>query len=404
MKTVDFRKKLGILLSCAGLAVCSLGLIINVNGVFFKPISEALGVGRGAVSLTSTLTTLATGFASVYALKIVNRYDLKKILIISVLITVLSTVGIAFSENLLVIYLLSIIRGIASCFFNTPVVTMIIGNWFITGRGTYSGVVMAFSGLGGAVMSPVLSRIIERYDYRISLLFDALLMILVCLPALFFLKASPEEEGYRPYLKGEHSEKQEKRSYGIVFRKDSLVFLLLMTIAFLCQATCSIAQHFSGYGESLGFQSSQGAFMISMAMIGNISGKFLVGLLADRIGELRSGLVLVSSFALGLILLFLSKGYLMLLIGSLLLGFSYACAVMLSNVTFAVYGNSQYSNAYGLLTLIINIGGALSVALVGYAYDFFHSYRLILISGIVMCIIVILCFIILERKLKKNDL
>ena len=66
MKTVDFRKKLGILLSCAGLAVCSLGLIINVNGVFFKPISEALGVGRGAVSLTSTLTTLATGFASVY--------------------------------------------------------------------------------------------------------------------------------------------------------------------------------------------------------------------------------------------------------------------------------------------------------------------------------------------------
>ncbi len=401
---VDFKKKLEILLSCAGLAVCSLGLIINVNGVFFRPICEALDVGRGAISLTSTLTTLATGFASVYALKIVNRSGLKKILIISVLVTVLSTVGIAFSKSLMIIYLLSIIRGIASCFFNTPVVTMIIGNWFITGRGTYSGIVMAFSGLGGAVMSPVLSGIIEKYDYRISLLFSALMMILVCLPALFFLKVSPKEAGYRPYLKEEENEIRKKQSYEIVFRKDSLDFLLLMAVAFLCQATCSIAQHLSGYGESLGFGSSQGAFLISMAMIGNISGKFLVGFLSDRIGELKSGLVLVSSFALGLILLFLHNGYLMLLIGSLLLGFSYACAVMLSNVTFAVYGNVQYGDAYGLLTLIINIGGALSVALVGYAYDFFHSYRLILISGIVMCIIVILCFIILERRLKKNDL
>ncbi|MCR4634455.1 MAG: MFS transporter, partial [Erysipelotrichaceae bacterium] len=363
MKTVDFKKKLEILLSCAGLAVCSLGLIINVNGVFFKPISEALGVGRGAISLTSTLTTLATGFASVYALKIVNRSGLKKVLIISVLITVLSTAGIAFSKNLMIIYLLSVIRGIASCFFNTPVVTMIIGNWFITGRGTYSGIVMAFSGLGGAVMSPVLSRIIEKYDYRISLLFSVLMMILVCLPALFFLKASPEEAGYRPYLKEEENEIRKKQSYEIVFRKDSLDFFLLMIIAFLCQATCSIAQHLSGYGESLGYLSSQGAFMISVAMIGNISGKFLVGFLSDRIGELKSGLVLVSSFALGLILLFLHNGYLMLLIGSLLLGFSYACAVMLSNVTFAVYGNVQYGDAYGLLTLIINIGGALSVAL-----------------------------------------
>ena len=403
MKTIDLKKKLEVLISCAGLAICSLGLIINVNGVFFKPLAKALGVGIGTVSITSTLTTLATGLASVYALKIIKIKDFRRVLLLSLSITVASTIGIALCKDLFTVYVLSIIRGIASCFFNTPVVTMIIGNWFISKRGTYSGVVMAFSGFGGALMSPILSNIIERADYRVAMLVCAAAMVLVSLPALFLLKASPQEEGYLPFDDGRQETERKTGSGQQNYSIGSHLFIRLMVVAFLCQSICSIAQHLSGYGESLGLSSSQGAFMISVAMIGNISGKFLVGFMADRIGEIRSGIVLVSGFLFGLLLLVFGKSYILLLIGSLFLGTSYASAVMLSNVTFAIYGNRQYGDAYAMLTLIINIGGAIAVALIGYAYDLSGSYKAILLTAILMCLIVLVSFLKIKKEV-KNDL
>jgi len=355
MKIVDKRKKLELLVSCAGMAICSLGLILNVNGVFFKPIADTLEIGRGAVSITSTLTTLATGFASVWAIQIVKKKSLRKVLIISLAITILSTIGIAFSRNVFTLYLFSLIRGISSCFFNTPIVTAILGNWFHSSRGTYSGMVMAFSGIAGAVMSPVLSRIIEQSNYTIALLVCSLIMLVVSLPAIIFLHFSPEEEGYLPY-KDKETEKQKNVSYEIEYKRNSSLFITLMIIAFLCQTICSLAQHLSGYGESLGFSISQGSWMISMSMIGNIGGKFLTGYLSDRVGEIKAGIILAAGFCFGLLLLGIGSSYYVLLAGSLLLGMSYSSAVMLSNVSFAIYGNRQYGDAYAFLTVVIKCG------------------------------------------------
>ncbi|MBR0420771.1 MAG: MFS transporter [Erysipelotrichaceae bacterium] len=404
MKNIDRKKRIQVIVSCAGLAASSLGLIINVFGVFFTPLSSALHSGRGTISLASTLTSLFLGFASALTVKTVQEKPLQKVLLLSVTITCLSTIGLAYSKNLLFLYVFSILRGFCASFFTTHVVAFIISRWFISDRGTITGLVMAFSGIAGALMSPILNQIIDLYGYRFALILSAVLIFLFSLPAILTLSSSPEKEGYLPY---ERKEKQKDGKDGsfkqIEFSRNSSVFISLMIVSFIIQFLCSICQHLSGYGQSLGFSSAQGAMMISAAMIGNISGKFLSGILSDRIGAVKACIVLLIGFLTGLfILMNFQKEYLLMLVGSLLLGMSYAGAISLSNVCFSLYDSRDYGSAYSTLTIIINTSGAIAVSLIGYAYDVFSSYQPILILCLGMGIIALLCMIYINRKTSKQ--
>ena len=49
-------KYLMVLIAVCGIAAASMGMLTNVSGLFFTPISEELGVGRGSVSLTLTIS------------------------------------------------------------------------------------------------------------------------------------------------------------------------------------------------------------------------------------------------------------------------------------------------------------------------------------------------------------
>ena len=157
----------------------------------------------------------------------------------------------------------------------------------------------------------------------------------------------------------------------------------------------------SGYAESVGESSIVGAVMISAAMMGNITAKFLVGVLSDCIGAVKSAFVLIGAFTIGISLLCLFQNLeFMLLGGSFVLGTSYACALMLSNITFEIYGTKQYGEAFSILTIILNIGGSIAIAIVGYGYDIFGTYSVIMCSGIVMSVLSVLLLFKISKKIK----
>lgn len=395
-----------VLLACGGLAASALGLITNVNGIFFKAVSEALGVGRGAVSLAATLTALTTGFLGPASIKAMKAFQLRRVMLISALVTALSTAGLAFVKNIWLFDVLSIVRGGASAFFAIPVVTSLMGNWFVKRRGVFTGMVMSISGIVGAVMSPVLSSVIDGAGYQSAYLICAALMFLFCVPAMLFLRLCPEEIGLKPYgMDEQDAQRLRGEKDGLPFRKWSVIYLSLLLAAFLCQSVCSIAQHLAGYAEAAGHGSMVGAMMISAAMVGNIIAKFGVGTLSDLLGAFKSAFILIGTFLIGtLILIFCPGQAFMLYIGSCLFGATYACAIMLSNVTFAIYGTGQYGEAYSFLAVVLNLGGALAIAAVGYVYDFFQSYSVILWSGLIMILVslVLLAMIQVKSGLTQN--
>ena len=407
MKELSGKQYILVFIASCGLAACALGCIVNVNGVFFGPVSEALSVGRGAVSLAATLTAITTGFMGPLTIKTMQRIPFRRILTISVMITALATLGMALVSNLVIFDILSVIRGASSAFFGIPVITVLMGNWFVKKRGMLTGLVMSCSGIVGAILSPVLSKVINAYGYRTGYVICAGLMLLFTLPGMFVLREDPALLGGKAYGEGSDQTESQKKSVGnesfITYKKASFIFIGLCIAAFLCQSVCSICQHLAGIAEAAGQSSMVGALMISAAMVGNIFAKFAVGLLSDLLGAMNSAFILITAFLMGLFsLTFFADYEIILLVGSFLLGSSYACALMLSNVTFALYGTKQYGEVYSLLTVILNIGGALAITLVGMGYDIFHGYGVILFSGIAMTITAILLLAAIVVNMKKN--
>ena len=52
------RIHLGIIIAMCGVVGASIGISVSAAGVFFNPIAKAMGVGKGAVSLTTTILSV----------------------------------------------------------------------------------------------------------------------------------------------------------------------------------------------------------------------------------------------------------------------------------------------------------------------------------------------------------
>lgn len=213
MRQLSQKQYFLVILACGGLAACALGLITNVNGIFFKPVSDALQVGRGEISFAATLTAITTGFMGPISIKAMHRFSIKKILLLSIIITACSTVGMAFTNSVVIYDIYSVLRGAASAFFGIPVITLLMGNWFVRKRGMFTGIVMSCSGIVGAILSPILNNVIEKIGYQIGYIICALLMLIFALPGVMILSVSPEQIGGVAYGQLERTENTGKLNH-----------------------------------------------------------------------------------------------------------------------------------------------------------------------------------------------
>ena len=96
-----------VLISCCGLSAAALGMLTNVAGVFFTPVAEDLGVGRGMVSLTYTISCLALAAGGLFSVRLCSRLPLKAVVIGAGLLFAVSTAGLGLANHIIFLYFLS---------------------------------------------------------------------------------------------------------------------------------------------------------------------------------------------------------------------------------------------------------------------------------------------------------
>lgn len=373
-------KHLLLLLACCGMVAASVGLCVNAYGVFYTPLSAALGAGRAAVTLHSTISGIITGLLSPAIVKLSERVPLRRIVCPGIVLSSLSFVLMAFAPNVVVLNLCGVLRGIGNSCFYMPIVTVVLGNWFKKGQGTIVGLVMSFSGVAGAVLSPVLSGVIAGAGYRYAALLSAVVIAVPALPlCALFLSVTPGEQNCAPYGEATSGTAAPPRMVNR-FSMRSPVFLLLGVVTFLSVTITGLTSHLSGYAESIQAGSEVGALMISAVMVGNILSKFCSGILSDKIGVYR-GFSLMFGIALaGLLLLWLGSGTGVLLVASFLFGAIYAAsAVGLPAIVRHIYGDKQYGQAYAIISIISVVAPSLTMTAIGALYDATGHYTVVLV-------------------------
>ncbi|MEN8077580.1 MFS transporter [Clostridioides difficile] len=216
-----------VLIVCCGLAASSIGISINSSGVFYTSVSQSLGIMRGTFAMHMTIFSFVTAIASLIVPRLMNKFHYKLILGVSVLIAVISTAMMSYSKSIYMFYFLGAIRGFSTGLFSIVPLTIIVNGWFKKHHGLATSIVFGFSGLAGAICSPVLAKCIDLFGWNIGYIIKAGIILVLCLPAIIYpFEVSAKDEGALPlgYGKNEDINKEtyENRDFNFV------------TIIFIC--------------------------------------------------------------------------------------------------------------------------------------------------------------------------
>ncbi len=379
-----------ILLSLCLLIATGVGLIANLNGLFFTPIADEFHILKGSVSLTQTISNLAFSFGGVMSPRIIKESNFRKILILGTVVEAGCTLTLSVCTNIYVMYILNGMRGFMAGVMGFVFVTIVINHWYHANVGLITSIALGFSGLAGAVFSPVISSVIQSYGWRTGYLTIAVLMVILNLPSIFFLPSMrPEAKGLKPYgvsAESGNTTGSVIRSYEIT---SSMMMLMYMYAMFACICT-ALVSHFPGYTQNLGLAASVGATMLSISLLANTGGKIILGILVDKLGAKKS-LILFSLLILTALLIFLYiPTAVTLYVGALLIGLSYSLATVgVVTMSKDLFGVDNFSNTYPKISFAGTMANAIFITVIGYLYDYFGNYTITLYILLGMILVVL---------------
>ncbi len=376
-----------ILVACCGLTASAIGVFTNSLGVFYTAVSESLGVGRGAIAMHVTLSTLATAALTPVAAKLLYKAPLRLYLGFGIAVSCTTTALMSFADSLWQFYVLGTLRGVGIAFFSILPVTAVISNWFHKRNGLAVGISLSFSGLSGAIFSPLFTWIIEAWSWQSAYLCMAGFGFLLALPAVFLLRLTPEEIGLAPY--GGSPVDRSAPAAQVGSQEKAKLYLpalaLVCLFSILLTSVTALGQHFPSLAVAAGMTAQVGAMMVSAGMVGNIVSKLIIGVLSDHKGPFFACTCMIVTNALALgVLLNLPGGMPAIALGTAFFyGAVYSVgAAGISLLTRGMFGAEQYTSAYSIVSLFSNSGSAFALTLVGLVYDLTGGYTVALIGGI----------------------
>ncbi len=389
-----------------GITVVSMTLIYGIRhsfSIFFPPILDEFGWGRGSTALMMSLSILTYGFFAPLAGSLGDRWKPRRIMPIGIAVLGMATASCAFANELWHFYVLfGVLAPIGSAFTGWPLLAPALANWFSQRRGLAMGLGQMGGGLSfvyGVFAEFTISQLGWRYAYFV--LAGTLVALLSPLYLLFFYYR-PEDRGMRPYGANELSAVEAPKSTTTVVRNRlsgdwtlrramgtyQLWLLVLSQSLYWGVGTYLVLAHQVKLTEDAGYSS-----MFSASVFG-LFGIFFAGgqasaFISDRIGREKT-ITLAAILSMGSLVALLSvkNSSQPLLLYFYATCFGYGAGLYSPTIvagTADIFHGRNFGAIAGLLLTGMGVSGAIGPWLGGYIYDISGSYS----SAFVLCMV---CF------------
>jgi len=386
------------------------GIINNVIGVFYSPVSESLGILRGNFALHSTITMLSVGFVSLIVPSVIHRFGWKLSLTVGVILSFIGTAGMAFTEKLIIFYILGALRGIGAGFFGMVPMAMLINNWFIEKNGFAISIASGFSGFIGMVFAPIFASVIANLGWKMGFIAMGATIVIFALPAILYpYNLMPEEEGADPYGYKEITQREFDatitRESNISSTKITMTsFITMIIFSVLHTNILGMNQHLSSYGETIGMSLQLSGYMLSAVMLGNVFFKLVIGPLSDRFGAVASTIFMNLMNTIGLFILIVSQSEYLTIFAAFLFGSAFSVgSVALPLLSNQFFGRKLSEKVFPTLTFTSSLGAAFSNTMVGYIFDFTGSYSFAFLIAVGFQAINLLLLYLAYKKSVKGE-
>ena len=384
------------------------GGIINSVSVYVIPITQSLGVTRGAYSLAGMPYSLVSFFSTMICGSLFSRVGQCRLTVCSLLLCAVALVIRSLAQDLGMYTVSMILFGIGygACF--TAGAVRLIKLWFHRHQGLILGFVSMASGLGGSLMTMLLTKIIVISSWRMALLFSAGLLVLTAIMCLI-IRDRPEQMGLTPYGENElHPGKNQKHEQDnwpgfpakVNYRRP-LFYLMCLTTVLSCICVYLTSSVVTPHFRDLGFSPEEAASFDSVLMFILAFAKLGLGWLSDRIGGKPVAVICMIFAAVGQWLLAgatdAATGYVAVSLFSVGLSMSSIVIPLVALPLFGYHGSTEVNSVF---ISMASLAGVISTPICNLIYDRVGTYSYTFRGAAIMDLVVLGMYLLMFSMAK----
>lgn len=251
--------------------------------VGMKPIQLALGTDRSTVALAGSLAWFGTAAGGILMGWLADKIGVRTTLAFG---AVMVACGLAVS-SLGPIWALYLGHGLMLGLLGNGAIyaplLVYVSRWFERRRGTAIALISSGQYIAGIVWPSLFERGISTWGWQAVMLGYAAIIAAVILPATFLLKPLPSAAVPHPTRSGSMP------SHRIAGLNPNVAQVMLCVAGFCCCIPMAVPQaHLVAFCSDIGIIATRGAMMLSVMLAAAFVARQLWGVMADRIGGLRT--------------------------------------------------------------------------------------------------------------------
>jgi MFS family permease len=353
--------------------VC-LAVIFGVSysfAAFFENFAKEFAAQRADVSWIFGLCGLVYFVLGAGGGMLADRWGPRLVCMTGMVFIAIGLFVTSLAQSLATVYLsYGLLVGLGIAFVYTPSIAS-VQPWFNKRRGLASGIASSGIGAGTLILPVVVSYLLAEVNWRVALQMMSAGVLLIGLSAGFLLKRAPDLTGStRGQLPG--------LSLSTALKTPAFKWLYMGTLLGAPVMFVPFA-HISAAARDAGLPDAQAVGLVGLIGIGSLVGRFAIGWLADRLGRVRTLMLMQCLMGLSYLVWAGAQDRWMFALFALWFGLSYGSIVsLLPAICMDLFGGRAVSAIIGTLYTGAALGNLLGPVLAGQVFDMTQSYTLVI--------------------------
>ena len=353
--------------------VC-LAVIFGVSysfAAFFENFAKEFAAQRADVSWIFGLCGLVYFVLGAGGGMLADRWGPRMVCMTGMVFIAMGLFLTSLAQSLTTVYLsYGLLVGLGIAFVYTPSIAC-VQPWFNKRRGLASGIASAGVGAGTLILPVVVSYLLIEVNWREALQMMSAGVLLIGLTAGFLLKRAPN-------LSGNTSGQLPGLTLSATLKTPSFKWLYMGTLLGAPVMFVPFA-HISAAARDAGVPDAQAVGLVGLIGIGSLVGRFAIGWLADRMGRIKTLMLMQGLMGLSYLVWAGAQDPWVFAVFALWFGLSYGSIVsLLPAICMDLFGGRAVSAIIGTLYTGAALGNLLGPVLAGQVFDMTQSYALVI--------------------------
>ena len=373
--------------------IASAFALASTLSIFLKPLTAELGISRGVFSLLRSGEGIIGALSAPFVGTLVDRYGGRWLIAIGTAIVAAGyfVLGHVDTFTQFALVRLSLVT-LGDAMMGSMVVNIVIAQWFLRRRGRAFAISSMGIGFAKVCMPIVAASLIVWFGWRQTwVVFGLVTLVLGVVPALLFIRRSPEEMGLLPDGSEEpvaSTGKQNRAAADATTNQDlewtraeamrtRTFWLLVITFGIASVGVTGLNLHVYPYVTDLGHPPLVAATVMSVIASMQLFSPLAWGFFAEHVDVRIAAMLIFVIQGIGLGLAMLTPSLFCLYAGFFLYGIGLGGNMVLPEVLWANYfGRRSLGKVRGLGLLISQVMAAAGPPFFGFLFDITNGYGL----------------------------